>query len=285
MTTQTRALLMVLAGIASVQIGAAFAKGLFTDAGPTTVAWLRLMLGSLILLAWVRPRLRDRSRADWLVAVGFGLTLGLMNWSFYQSISRIPIGVAVTIEFLGPLAVAIASSRRRSDFVWAGLAALGVALLGGLPDHLDPVGGLYAALAGAAWAGYLLLSANTGRRWPGLDGLAVASLVAGLLLTPGALLSGALSRVNAHVLTVALLVAVLSSVIPYSLELMALRAITPGMLGILMSLEPAAAALAAMAVLGEFVAPLGWVAMACVVTASIGATRASTRQVSVNAAG
>ena len=177
----SRAVWLVLAAIGSVQIGASLAKDIFDQVTPTTMTWLRLLLGTLLLLPWVRPSLRGRSWADWKVVAGYGGTLGFMNWSFYQAIDRIPLGLAVTVEFLGPLGVALATSRRRRDLVWAGLAGLGVALLGGLPNHVNPAGVVFAALAGAAWAGYIWASRATGAHWEGLDGLVVAGVIAVVL--------------------------------------------------------------------------------------------------------
>ena len=264
---------LVIIGIVSVQLGAAVAKDLFGTISPTAMVWLRLFFSALVLTAIARPRLRGRSRADWLVVLGFGLSLGAMNWAIYQSFARIPLGIAVTIEFIGPLTLAVAGSRRRRDLAWVALAAAGVLLLGFEPADLDPWGVGFALIAGAAWASYILLSASTGRRWPGFDGLAVASVVAGLLMTAPAIVSGGMSLLQPHVLGIGVLVALLSSVIPYSCELVALRTIRPAVFGVLMSLEPAAAALAAIVVLGELLSPVQWVAVACVVAASVGATR------------
>jgi inner membrane transporter RhtA len=267
-----RAIVFVVAGILSVQFGAAVAKDLFGRIDPTVMVWLRLLTSSLVLVALARPVLRGRSRADWLVVLGFGASLGLMNWAIYQSFARIPLGLAVTIEFVGPLAIAVLGSRRARDLVWVVLAGLGVALLGFERAGVTLTGVLFALLAGAAWAAYILLSASTGSRWPGLDGLAVASVVATLPLTPYAVSAGGDSLVDPEVLALGAAVGLLSSVIPYSLEINALRTLRPSTFGILMSLEPAAAALAGMLLLAEFLEPLQWVAMACVVVASIGAT-------------
>lgn len=264
---------LVLVGILSVQLGASIAKSLFDEVSPTTIVWLRLVTSAVVLVAVARPRLPGRSRRDWLVVAGFGSSLGLMNWAIYQSFERIPLGLAVTIEFVGPLALAVLGSRRARDLVWVVLAGLGVALLGFERADLDLLGVLFALLAGAAWAAYILLSAETGRRWAGIDGLALASVVATLLLAPAALGRYGDQLADARVLLVGAAVGLLSSVIPYSCELVALRSIRPAVFGILMSLEPAAAALAGILVLDELLSPLQWTAMACVVVASVGATR------------
>ena len=269
----TRAVWLVVIGIVSVQVGAAIAKDLFGTISPTSMVFLRLVTSTLVLLALARPSWKGRGRADWLVVAGFGASLGLMNWAIYQSFARIPLGLAVTIEFIGPLTLAVVGSHRARDLVWVGLAATGVVLLGFEPADLDPVGVAAALLAGAAWAAYILLSARTGQRWPGFDGLAIASAFATLLLTGPAMVSGGTALLDPHVLLVGALVGVLSSVIPYSCELVALRSLAPSVFGILMSLEPAAAALAAIVVLQELLSPVQWLAVLCVVVASVGATR------------
>ena len=266
----------MLVGILSVQLGAGIAKSLFGEVAPTLIVWLRLVTSALVLVALARPDVRRRSRRDWLVVAGFGASLGLMNWAIYQSFARIPLGVAVTLEFVGPLTLAVLGSRRPRDLVWVLLAGLGVALLGLQPGHLTIAGVLFALLAGGAWAAYILLSAETGRRWPGLDGLAVASVVATALLTLPALGVAAGDLTDGRVLLLGFAVGLLSSVIPYSCEMVALRSLPPSVFGILMSLEPAAAALAGIVVLQEMLAPAQWLAMACVVVASVGATRRTT---------
>jgi inner membrane transporter RhtA len=267
------AIWLVLAGIASVQIGAALAKHLFDRIEPTAMVWLRLVTSAVVLVAIARPALRGRSRDDWLTMVAFGVSLGTMNWAIYQSFARIPLGLAVTIEFAGPLALAVVMSRRTRDLVWVGLAGLGVGLLGFERTDLDPVGIGFALLAGACWAAYILLSVRTGRRWAGLDGLAMASVVAAVLLAPLAIPAGGSDLLEPQILLLGAAVGMLSSVIPYAADLTALRTIKPGVFSILMSLEPAAAALAGMLLLQEFLSPLQWTAVAAVTAASVGATR------------
>ncbi len=266
---------LVLTGILSVQFGAAVAKLLFDEVAPTTLVWLRLVTSTLILGAIARPTLRGRSVADWQVVLAFGLALAVMNWAIYQSFARIPLGLAVTIEFLGPLTLAVLGSRRVRDLAWVALAGLGVALLGLEPGSVTQAGVLFALLAAVTWAAYILLSASTGARWPGLDGLVVASATATLLLTPYAVARGGQALTDPRILALGAAVGLLSSVVPYSLEMIALRHLKPAVFGIMMSLEPAAAALAGALVLQELLAPLQLAAIACVIAASIGATRST----------
>jgi len=263
----------VLVGIVSVQAGAGVAKNLFDEVTPTTLVWLRLATSAVVLAVLARPRLRGRTRQDWLVVVAFGAALGTMNWAIYQSFARIPLGIAVTLEFIGPLTLAVVGSRRARDLLWVLLAAVGVALLGLRRADLDLAGVGFALLAGAAWATYILMSARTGQRWPGLEGLSVAGLVAAALLAPLLLLTDAGPLADPRVLLLGAVIGLLSSVVPYSCELVALRSISPAVFGILMSLEPAAAALSGILVVGETLTAVQWVAIACVVAASIGATR------------
>lgn len=264
---------LVIAGIISVQWGAAVGKSLFVLTAPTAIAWLRMAVAAAIFWVFARPRLSGRTGAQWRVVAGYGIALALMNWSIYQSFARIPIGLAVTIEFLGPLSLALIGSRRLRDLLWVGLAAVGVALLGVFPVSVDWIGVAFALLAGAAWASYIVLGRHTGQAWEGITGVSAGSLVGALVFLVPGLLAGGATLLNPTVLALGAVVAVMSSVIPYGLEMIALRSIPPGVFGILMSLEPAAAAGAALLVLGE---QLGWVelvAMSCVIVASIGATR------------
>lgn len=267
---------LVITGIISVQVGAAIAKDLFDLVPPTAMVWLRLITSAVILLLVARPRLTEHSGRDWLIVLGFGVSLLVMNWAIYQSFARIPLGIAVTIEFLGPLTVAVIGSRRLTDLIWVALAAMGVALLGLSRATLTLAGVGFALLAALGWAFYILLSAQTGRRWPGISGIAIASMVGAIVLAPPAIVEAGSQMLNPTILALGFVIGLLSSVIPYSFELIALRRIPPRVFSILMSLEPAAAALAAMIVLGEFLSLVQWLAMGCVVIASIGATRTST---------
>jgi inner membrane transporter RhtA len=268
---------LVVFGIASVQLGAGVAKTVFDDADPMTLVWLRLATSAVVLGVMVRPRLRGRTTADWQVAVAFGAVLGTMNFAIYESFSRIPLGIAVTIEFLGPLGLALAGSRRFRDLLWVVLAAAGVGLLGFERGSLTVAGVLFALLAAAMWTAYILLSAQTGRRWQGLDGLTVASVVASAGMAPFLLAFSGGGLGDSRVVGLGILVGLLSSVIPYSCEITALRTIRPSVFGILMSLEPAAAALAGVAVVHEFLSATQWLAIVCVVAASVGATRSESR--------
>jgi inner membrane transporter RhtA len=272
---------LVLIGILSVQIGAVVSKGQFGEIPPVGMVFLRLITSSLILLAVARPGLRGRAVADWRPVLALGFALGAMNWAFYESFARIPLGVAVAIEFIGPLTVAAVGSRRPRDLVWVGLAALGITLLGAGPTSLDPVGFGLALFAGGCWALYIISTAATGRRWAGVEGLAVASTIATLALAPFALTMAGDRLLEPRLLLLGALVGVLSSVIPYSLEMMALRTLPPRVFGILMSLEPAAAALVAAVVLSEWLTPIQVLAVACVTAASVGATRTERQPVPV----
>ena len=264
---------LVLGGIVSVQFGAVVSKSLFGEIPPVGMVFLRLFTSSLILLAFFRPRLRGRSVADWRPVLALGFVLGAMNWAFYESFARIPLGVAVTVEFGGPLLVAAVGSRRPRDLLWVGLAAVGIALFGGGPSKVDPVGLGLALFAGGCWALYIYSTAATGRRWAGVDGLAVASTIGALAIAPFAVVTAGALLVDPRLFLLGALVGLLSSVIPYGLEMVALRTLPPRVFGIVLSLEPAAAAVAAAILLSEWLTPLQLVAMACVTAASVGAVR------------
>ncbi len=264
----------MLAAVSSVQFGGAFAKTLFDEAGPGGTVFLRVLFAAIVLAVLWRPRLAGRSRADWRLIAAYGFVLVAMNLSFYEALDRIPLGIAVTFEFVGPLGVAIAGSRRALDLVWVALAAAGIVLLSdfGTAD-LDGLGVALALLAGGFWAAYILLAARVGRAFPGGEGLALGLMVGAVLLAPVGVADAGADLFGPEVLATGLAVAILSSAIPYTLELEALRRMPQGVFGVLMSLEPAAAALAGFIVLGEGLATRELVAIGLVVTASAGAAR------------
>jgi inner membrane transporter RhtA len=284
---------VVFTGIISVQVGAGLAGRLFSQIAPAGVTGLRLWssavviaaLGGKGLVAAVRQIVGRRCWRDAAVAIAFGLTLAVMNFSIYQSFARIPLGIAVTIEFLGPLAVAVASSRRLLDLLWVGLAGTGVLLLAHGGTRLAAAAGrppgsataatgvIFALVAAACWALYILLSRATGRRFPGSSGLVIAMVVAAITITPVAVAAGGRGLLRPVVLGTGIAIGMLSSVIPYRLELEALRRIPPRVFGIWMSLEPAVAALVGLILLGEALAVRQWAAICCVIIASAGAAR------------
>lgn len=269
-TARAPAPLLVLLAVLSVQFGGALAATLVPAIGAAGSVTLRLLIGTLILLAVARPELRGHGRHRWRTVVLFGLTLGSMNWAFYASLGRLPIGVAVTIEFAGPLALTVALSRRVVDVLAAGAAALGVLLISHIFTEpladLDLLGLGLAALAGACWAGYIVLSKRTGAAFSQLDGLALAMVFATALVAPFGL--GSAGQWTAEVLLKGLGIAVLSSVLPYSLELLALRRLDPRVFGVLLSLEPAVAALAGFVVLAQRLSAPQLLGMTLVVAAS-----------------
>ncbi len=264
---------LVLIGILSVQFGAVISKDQFDEIPPVGMVFLRLFTATVILLALARPQSRGRTVTDWRPVLALGFALGAMNWAFYESFARIPLGVAVSIEFVGPLLVAAVGSRRPRDLMWVCLAAVGIALFGAGPTKVDAVGFGLALIAGGCWALYIVSTAATGRRWAGVEGLAVASTIATLAIAPFAVVAAGDRLLEPRLLVLGAAVGLLSSVIPYSLEMVALRTLPPRVFGILMSLEPAVAALAAAFLLSEWLTPLQVVAIACVTVASVGAAR------------
>jgi inner membrane transporter RhtA len=269
---------LVLGAATSVQFGAALAATLFDRLGPGGTVWLRLLFAAIILLAIWRPRLSGRSARDLALVAGFGLSLAVMNTGFYEALDRIPLGICVTIEFVGPLGLAVALSRRRLDIAWVLLAAGGIALLArGGTEGLDGVGVLFALIAAVAWAVYILLSVRTGKTWGSGTGLAVAMAVGAVVVAPLGVADGGGDLLDPALLAQGVAVAVLSSAIPYSLELEALRRIRAGVFGVLMSLEPAIAALAGLVVLGQELVPRELLGIAAVVIASAGAARTARR--------
>ncbi len=269
-TDRVPAPLLVLAGIVSVQFGGALAQTLVPQVGAGGAVTMRLFFATLLLLAVVRPRWRGHSRTGWLTVAAFGVALGLMNFSFYGSLAHLPIGVAVTIEFLGPLTLAAALSRRLVDALAVVAAGAGVVLISEAlrtpVAELEWLGIGLALAAGAFWAAYIVLSGRTGALFPRLEGLALAMVVASVVTLPFGLAS--VPSWTPGILAKGLGIAVLSSVLPYSLELLALRRLSAQVFGILLSLEPAAAAVAGLLVLGQHLDPVQLLGMALVVAAS-----------------
>lgn len=272
------AVALVAVGLACQEVGASIAVLLFDDAGPLGMVLLRLAFSAMILLAISRPRLRGRTRRDWSAVVVFGLVLALMNGLFYLALERLPLGVTVTIEVLGPLTLSIVASRRASAWLWAGLAFVGVVALGGGGwDRLDGLGVMFALGAAAAWALYILSSARVGAAFPRLDGLALAMTVGALASVPFGIVDAGAALLRPELLGLGAAVAVLSSTLPYAFELMALRRLAASAFAILMSLAPAMAALAGFVLLGQHLAWLEVAGIALVIAASIGAVRAAGR--------
>ena len=265
--------LYALGAITSVQIGATVARHLFAFLGPTATVFLRVAFGACILLAVGRPRWPRFDARQWRAVVLFGLIIAAMNLCFYQAIARIPLGIAVTIEFIGPLGVAIVSSRKALDFTWAAMAAVGVTLLSFSGGAVTTLGLLFALGAAAGWASYIVLGQRVGRLVPGADGLAVALTVGGLALLPLGIAGGGGRLLNPTNLVLGLIVAILSSAIPFSLEFAALRRLSRQAFGILMSLEPAMGAAAGFLLLGQRLSLRDLIAIGLVMVASAGATR------------
>ncbi|MGV8908956.1 MAG: EamA family transporter [Propionicimonas sp.] len=272
MTRRAPAPLLVLAAVVSVQFGGALAATLIPVVGVFGSVTLRLTIAAIVLLAVVRPQLRGRSTADWLVVVAFGAVLATMNVFFYGSLARIPIGVVVTVEFIGPLILATVLSHRRKDLLAVAGAAVGVILISGVTStpwaEIDLAGLALALAAGGSWAAYIVFSGRTGARFAQLDGLAIAMTVAAVLVAPVGVISGGSALWTPDALWRGAGIAVLSSVLPYSLELIALRRLAANVFGILLSLEPAVAGLAGLIVLGQHLSAAQLLGMACVVAAS-----------------
>ena len=270
---QGRAVLLVLASACSIQFGAAFAARLFPHVGPAGAVTLRLIIAAAILIAFARPRVRGRTRGDWLVVGGLGVMFAGMNMCFYEAIDRLPLGPAVTLEFLGPLGLAVVLSRRARDMVWIVLAAGGVLLLGrGGFEGLDPVGVVFVLAAALCWAGYILVASRMVKRFDGIDGLALGCVVAAVLVTPFGAASAGTALFEPHVLMLGAVVALLSSALPYSFEMLAMKHLPPATFGLLASLEPAVAAIAGFLVLHQSLALIQVGGIALVVLASAGVT-------------
>ncbi|HEX2220480.1 MAG TPA: DMT family transporter [Gemmatimonadales bacterium] len=267
----------VLAAILSVQGGAALAKGLFPVLGPSGTVGLRIGISALILLVAFRPRLHHLNAAQWRMVLPYGLVLGVMNLMFYHSISRIPLGLAVTVEFIGPLGVAVFGSRRPVDVVWVVLAGAGIALITPWTSGsgVDPLGVALAFAAGVCWALYIVIGKRLSHRLAGGSAVSIGMLVATVAVVPFAAAAGGFARVTAGSFAAGVGVALLSSAIPYTLEMIALKALPARTFGILMSLEPAVAALVGLVFLREVLSPVQWLAVVLVIAASAGSTLTS----------
>jgi inner membrane transporter RhtA len=267
---------LIILSMLSVQLGAAAAKGMFHTIGPAGTVSLRVVFGAVVLLAVGRPRLRGHTRAEYGMVLLFGLTMAGMNLSFYAALARIPLGIAVTVEFLGPLAVAVAGSRRRLDLLWAAFAAAGILLLSPFVGaRLDPLGIVLALCAACGWAAYILLAGRAGRAFPGVEGLALGMGVSAAALLPVGLVAGGSALLSPELLLQGAGVALLASVLPFSLEFEALKRIPAHVFGVLMSMEPAVAALVGLLLLGEAISLRMLAALALVSAATVGATRSS----------
>jgi inner membrane transporter RhtA len=267
------AVLRVLLAIISFQTGAAIAKGIFPVLGALATSSLRIILSAIILIIFNRPNLRNLTAAQWKAVALYGLTLGAMNVIFYQAIARIPLGLGVTLEFIGPLALALTTSKRIIDFLWVLLAAAGIALITPWGNNgLDVIGVLLALLAGAFWAAYIILGQRISRIMDTGKAVTIGMIFASLLVLPIALGDGLLIRLRPAMLVPGIALALLSSAIPFTLEMHALRKIPAKMFSILMSLEPAVAALTGLLFLGEYLSLYEWLAVTFIIIASAGAT-------------
>lgn len=273
MPIQRRALVnttMVVAAIISVQVGGAFAKTTFDEIGASGMTFLRLGFAAIVLCAIGRPTLHGRSRRDWLLTAAFGALMAVLCLASYAAVDHLAIGLVVTLQLLGPLTLAVVTSRRVREFAWTGVALAGVVLLGQTGSHIDPLGVLFALIGGASWVGYILLSAETGKRTAGVDGLALAISAAALITAPIGIAGAGTALLRPHILFVGFGVAMMTSVINFGLELIALREMRPRTFGVLMSLSPAMAALSGFVVLGQRLELLQIVAIGLVIAASAG---------------
>ena len=267
------AVVLLMLAIASLQVGGALAVGLFKHLGPLGTVTLRVSIAAVILLLLGRPRLDRQVRANWVPLALFGLSIAGMNLCIYQAFARIPFGAAVTLELIGPLSLSVLFSRRGRDFVWAGLAVLGVLLLTPLTGASpDPVGVWYALAAGVCWAAYARLGALVGSRLPGGAGLSLGIGIAALVMLPIGIWSAGATLLQPSLLAVGFLIALASTVIPFSLEFEALRRLPARTYGILVSIDPAAAAITGAVLLHQPLTLRTFAAVVCVVAAAVGVT-------------
>ena len=268
----------VLFAIISVQSGAAIAKTLFPAIGAAGTASLRIGISAIILLAVYRPNLLKITPNQWKIVIPYGLSLGAMNLIFYLAIERIPIGLAVTIEFIGPLVVAVIGSKRLIDYLWVLLAAIGIVLIAPWSNNgIDLLGVLFALLAGALWAAYIVLGTKVSKIMKGGDAVATGMLFASILIVPFGILENGLTNLTPTFLYLGIALALLSSAIPFTLEMKALAQLPARTFSILMSLEPAAASIFAFIFLQEYLTFNEILAVVFVVIASVGSTITSKR--------
>lgn len=264
---------MILIAIVSVQGGAALAKSMFAQFGAIGTVYLRIFFAALILLVFVRPTLSLWREGRWKIIILFGVVLVSMNAFYYLALERIPLGLTVTIEFFGPLGVALWQSRRPLDLLWVALAAAGIALLNPFSGDLDRVGLIYALVAGSCWAAYIILGQNIGGKLPGAQGLTLSMLVGAIVMTPISF-NPVITNVEYGIgLLAAVGVAFLSSVVPYTLEIEALRRMSTKQFGILMSMEPAVASVMGWLILSEYLSSTQWLAVLLVMSASYGVVK------------
>ncbi len=264
---------LLLISIVSIQLGAVVAIDLFPVLGPVGTAFLRVAFSAVLLIAASRHTIAWSARRHAGALLLYGAILGVTNLTFYGAIARIPLGIAVAIEFIGPLGLAVATSRRGRDFGWIGLGVLGIALLTPqIGGALDPLGVALAGAAGLGWAGFIVMSGRIGRALPGTSGLAIGMAVAAFVVLPMELVAGGLGNLDVGLLVGALAVAILSTAVPLSLEFEALKRMTARTYGILVTLEPAVAALVGAILLGQAMGLTGLLAVACVTAAALGVT-------------
>ncbi|MFD2285293.1 EamA family transporter [Pedobacter petrophilus] len=263
----------VIIAIISVQCGAAIAKGLFPEIGAAATASLRIGLSAVILLIAFRPNMLKLNARQWKYVILYGVSLGMMNMVFYLAISRIPVGLGVTLEFVGPLILAIFGSRRTIDFIWVTLSVIGIALIAPWNSKgLDISGVLLALLAGVFWAAYIILGGRISKIMKGGEAVSVGMLIATIIILPFGILSGGLHHLDAKLLGLGAALALLSSAIPFTLEIGALKQLPAKTFSILMSLEPAMASVAAFVFLQEYLSVTECIAVGCVVVASAGSS-------------
>jgi len=263
----------VLLAIISVQCGAAIAKTLFPAIGAAGTASIRIGVSAIILLLAYRPNLKAITREQWKIVVPYGLSLGAMNLIFYLAIERIPIGLAVTLEFIGPLLVAIIGSKRLIDYCWILLAAAGIVLIAPWSnERIDPLGVLFALIAGGLWAAYIVLGGKISRIMNDGQAVSTGMLFAAVLILPFGFYENGLANLTPKLFGMGVALALLSSAIPFTLEMKALGQLPPRTFSILMSLEPAAASVCAFIFLQENLNFYEILAVVCVVAASVGST-------------